>query len=72
MASEVFIFHLKYKAQGTWSVLISSTLEEHEFWTSIDRHRPWHMVHSLQNTETAFIGPNAALTSFLLEFNESS
>lgn len=72
MVSEVFVFHLKYKAQGTWSVLISSRLEEYQFWTSIDRHRPWHMVHSLQYTETAFIGPNAAMDSLLLQFDVSS
>lgn len=72
MTSEVFVFHLKYKGQGTGSVLTSSSLEEHEFWAIINRHTPRHMVHSLQYTETAFIGPNASLDSFLLEFDESS
>jgi len=61
MASELFIFYLKYKAQGIWNVLISSTLGKHQFWTSIGRHKPWHMVHSLQYAEAAFIGPDAAL-----------
>lgn len=30
------------------------------------------MAHSLQYTEAAFIGSNAALDSFFLEFDESS